>query len=286
VGKLSVNIILFHFSKSYPEQVIMDINNKNSEELVLIQITDLHIFTNKNEEFAGVNSSRSLQAVLSLIKRDFSDFDVMLATGDLVQDPEQAAYKNMLKLLSVIDQPIYYLPGNHDDPELMEEILGDHFVKNLSLNNWEIIFLNSYKPGTHSGYLKQEALISHDERLKNIKDSNILICLHHHPVSIESAWMDSIMLENPEDLFRILDKYDNVKGMIWGHIHQEFSQIRNNMLLMGSPSTCAQFLPHAKQFATDSLQPGYRWLKLMKDGRIESGVERINPQHYHEDIQD
>ncbi len=264
----------------------MNINNTNSEDLVLIQITDLHIFTNKKEVFAGVNSHRSLQAVLTLIKEDFSDFDAMLVTGDLVQDPEHEAYKNMLELLCTIDQPIYFLPGNHDEPELMKEILTDRYCQNLSLKNWEIIFLNSWKPGTHSGYLKDEELISLDERLSKSKDLNVLICLHHHPVSIESQWMDSMILENRDDLFNVLDKHDHIKGLIWGHIHQAFSQIRNNVLLLGTPSTCAQFLPHAKQFGTDSLQPGYRWLVLKSDGRIKTGINRVSPRHYPADKPD
>jgi Icc protein len=85
----------------------MNINNRKSANLVLIQISDLHIFTNKKDKFAGIDSYQSLQAVLTLIKEDFPDFDAMLVTGDLVQDPELAAYKNMLGLLQTIEQPIY-----------------------------------------------------------------------------------------------------------------------------------------------------------------------------------
>ena len=262
----------------------MNINNEKSPDLVLIQITDLHIFTNEDDEFSGVNSHSSLQAVLSQIKDDFPYYDLMLATGDLVQDTEETTYKNLLEILDQVDQPIYSLPGNHDDPGLMKKVFAAdqdkqikiHFDRQLQIRNWSILFLNSYKPNTHNGYLSQEELIALHEGLERAKDSNVLICLHHHPVSINSKWMDGMMLENPDDLFEIVDQYDHVKGIIWGHIHQEFSQVRKDVLLLGTPSTCAQFLPKAKEYGTDDKQPGYRWLKLKGDGSIETGIKRIN----------
>ena len=268
----------------------MNINNEKSADLVLIQITDLHIFTNGEDDFSGINSYNSLQAVLNLIKDDFSEYDLMLATGDLVQDTEETAYKNLLEILDQIDQPIYSLPGNHDDPELMRKMFKKnnniHFDQKVQIDNWSILFLNSYKANTHSGYLNKKELVALQEGLEKSKDSNVLICLHHHPVSINSEWMDGMMLENPDDLFEIVDQYDHVKGIIWGHIHQEFSQIRNDVLLLGTPSTCAQFLPKAKEYGTDDKQPGYRWLKLISNGDIETGIKRISPQHYHEDKPD
>ena len=253
--------------------------NKNSpEDLIIIQITDLHIFTNKEDMFDKVNTYQSLQAIITAIKNDFPDFTMVLVTGDLVQDPESGAYTNMLEILGSVDQPVYYLPGNHDDPELMLNILDTHFRQQIQLDNWGFFFLNSYKPATHSGYLEKKELNTLDSWLAETTDLNTLICLHHHPVSINSEWMDGMMLENPVELFEIIDKYDHVRGIIWGHIHQNFSQIRKNVLLLGTPSTCAQFLPGAKKFEIDTQQPGYRWLKLKNDGNIETGINRLSQE--------
>ncbi len=257
----------------------MNINNEKSADLVLIQITDLHLFTKKEDEFSGIKTYDSLQAVLTLIKDDFPEYDLMLATGDLVQDVEETAYKNLLDVLAQIDPPIYSLPGNHDDPELMRQMFKKsnklHFDRQVRKNNWTILFLNSYKAATRSGYLNKEELIALRDGLENSKGSNVLICLHHHPVSINSEWMDGMMLENPDDFFEIIDTYDHVKGIVWGHIHQEFSSKRNDVVLLGTPSTCAQFLPEASEYGTDDKQAGYRWLTLKQDGTIETGVKRI-----------
>ena len=258
----------------------MNINTDKTTGLVLIQISDSHIFTNEEDDFSGVNSHLSLQLVLTKIRDDFPDYDLMLATGDLVQDREEAAYENFLKILAQINQPIYCLPGNHDDPELMKKVFGKvanlHFNRQVQMKNWSILFLNSYKPTTHSGYLNKDELNALRAELEKSKKLNVLICLHHHPVSINSEWMDGMMLENPDSFLEIVDQYDHVSGIVFGHIHQEFSQIRNDVLLLGTPSTCAQFLPEAAEYGIDTKQPAYRCLKLKEDGSIETEVIRVS----------
>jgi len=82
-------------------------------------------------------------------------------------------------------------------------------------------------------------------------------------------------LQHPDSLFDILDQYDSVKGIIWGHIHQSFDEQRNGIQLMGTPSTCIQFVPKQDEFGIDLSPPGYRWLELHPDGSIRTGVEHI-----------
>ena len=82
-------------------------------------------------------------------------------------------------------------------------------------------------------------------------------------------------LDNPAAFFRVIDRYPQVRGVLWGHVHQEFTGRRDQILLLGSPSTCIQFLPGSRAFAMDSLTPGFRWLELRADGRIDTGIRRV-----------
>ena len=52
-------------------------------------------------------------------------------------------------------------------------------------------------------------------------------------------------------------------------------QIGGDLRLMASPSTCVQFAVGSSDFATDNLAPGYRWLRLYDDGRLESEIARL-----------
>jgi len=42
--------------------------------------------------------------------------------------------------------------------------------------------------------------------------------------------------------------------------------------LLATPSTCAQFLPHADEFAVDPRPPGYRTFELRPDGSLLTEV--------------
>ena len=40
------------------------------------------------------------------------------------------------------------------------------------------------------------------------------------------------------DVFdEVLDRHDNVRALLWGHIHQAFDQSRNGVRLLATPST-------------------------------------------------
>lgn len=81
-----------------------------------------------------------------------------------------------------------------------------------------------------------------------------------------------------------MDACPRVRGVLWGHIHQELDVERNGVRLLATPSTCIQFAPRSDDFALDHLLPGYRWLRLHADGRIETGVSRLRQLDYEIDF--
>lgn len=244
----------------------------------IIQITDPHIFASPEASLDGVNTADSLAQVLSLMrKRDWPPAAVVL-TGDLVEKISREAYQNLRATLLELDVSVYCLPGNHDDPELMRRVLpGEniYLVDHALFGEWILIFLNTHLPGNHGGHLDQTALECLARLLRHPQAEHALVCLHHPVVPIGSLWLDAMRLDNPEELFAVLDQQPKVKGVIWGHIHQEFSLYRKGVALLGTPSTCVQFLPGSDRFATDAQRPGYRWLTLGADGRLQSGIVRV-----------
>jgi Icc protein len=101
------------------------------------------------------------------------------------------------------------------------------------------------------------------------------VCLHHNPVPIGCEWMNPIGLRNPDALFAVLERFPQVRAVLWGHVHQEYDQMRGDVRLLASPSTCIQFAPGSVDFKVDTTAPGYRWLRLYDDGRLETGVSRV-----------
>ncbi len=130
-------------------------------------------------------------------------------------------------------------------------------------------------PGSVPGFLQDEQLQLLACSLSEAPERHHLVCFHHNPVPIGCPWMAAIGLRNPEALFAVLDRFPQARAVLWGHVHQEFDEIRNGVRLMASPSTCIQFEPGSEDFKVGTQAPGYRWLRLLPDGQIETGVERV-----------
>ncbi len=89
------------------------------------------------------------------------------------------------------------------------------------------------------------------------------------------AWLDTQVVANTADFWRVLDVFSHVKIVMWGHVHQAWQGERNGVVLMSVPSTCVQFKPHSEDFAIDDLAPGYRWLDLFDNGEFITGTSRV-----------
>ncbi|MEE9344198.1 MAG: 3',5'-cyclic-AMP phosphodiesterase [Methylococcales bacterium] len=245
----------------------------DNKTLRVVQITDAHLFANPASKLNGLNTLNSLQQVLQAVIN--CKPDIIIFTGDLVDKPTVAAYQQVKAVIDQLPVPVYCLPGNHDQPEQLKQCLSSDNIRvddSVMIGAWQLIFLNSYQAGTHSGKLDNTQLQMLNSNLSKHPKRPALICLHHHPVPIDSPWMDAMGLRQADDLFAVLDRYPQVKAVIWGHIHQQFEQTRNVIKLLGTPSTCIQFMPGATEFSLDDKPPGYRWLSLHCDGEIETGV--------------
>ena len=246
--------------------------------LLVAQLTDTHLFANEHGEMFGVRTAQSLRAVLEEVKPLQPQPNLLLLTGDLSQDETLDSYIHLREVISSLDIPAYWLPGNHDTPSLMEQILETTPIspeKSLQVGNWNVLLLNSAVPECVYGKLSSESLAWLEEQLQQKSEQPTLVALHHPPVAIASTWMDEINLRNPEDLYVILDRHPQVKVVLFGHIHQEFDTYRNAIRYLGTPSTCVQFQPQSREFAIDELQPGFRLLTLYADGSHATTVKRI-----------
>jgi Icc protein len=92
--------------------------------------------------------------------------------------------------------------------------------------------------------------------------------------------MDECMLTNSNELLNVVSKYNNIKIVAFGHIHQEFSTKISEVSFFGTPSTCIQFKPNQDLFTIDTtVTPGYREFILDNDGSFNTKIYRIDKSH-------
>jgi Icc protein len=243
----------------------------------ILQITDLHILPGLDDTFLGINTEHYFHAILELAFAEHHHFDLILVTGDLTQAPCPASYQRILNSLEAANMPCICLPGNHDDYELMQQIFNTGRVncrKQVLLENWQLICLNSQIPEAPGGYLSKQELLFLEDCLLSNPNHHALIAVHHHCLETKSAWMDTMMIENCQELWAIIDNYPQIRAITTGHIHQAMDITIGGVRVLGTPSTCFQFKPESKAFSLDTSPPGYRLIKLYADGRIESVIIR------------
>ncbi len=255
-------------------------DDRTSFRLRVIQLTDIHLFATSNQSLMGITTRASLLPIVEQISQLQPLPDILLLTGDLSQDGSPESYDQIIELLSPLNIPIYWLPGNHDCVDVMERsLIAPPFIADKSFvrNGWRFLLLNSQILGEVPGYLSDATLEWLQQQLTANPELPTTIAFHHPPLSLNTEWLDSSALQNPNALFQIVDQHPQVKLVLFGHIHQEVQQIRSGIAYLGCPSTCFQFARDHKTFTLDVDQyPGFRLLDLAPDGSWKTEVRRVD----------
>ena len=246
----------------------------------IVQLTDCHILADDDGRLRGVNTRRSFEAVFAAALGECGRPDLLLATGDLSEDGSPEAYRYLAAQFDAAGIPIFWLPGNHDDPAVMgAQLRGDALSdsRQVLAGGWLILLLDSTIAGEVHGRVSPAQLDYMDASLRRHAGSHALVCLHHQAVAAGSAWIDAKGLENDAEFRQRVSRHGNVRAVLWGHVHQEARHSIDGIEWMSTPSTCVQFQPGSPGFAIGDEAPGYRHLVLGADGGIETRVGRVPP---------
>lgn len=280
------------------------------QEVRVVQLTDSHLPQRPGDRVSGIRSDDSLAAVLARL-RDWTPLPhLMLATGDIADDGAAQAYRRFQHAVNRVQEswiearlkvtsgcvsgrldadgrvPYFAIPGNHDELPVFYAEFARHTPTAIDAGNWRIVLLDSVVAGQDPGFLtstQQQRLL---DAVQTAGARHVLVVLHHPPMEIGAPWLDNLKLENASWLFSTIERFPSIRGVLCGHVHQEFEGWYRStrsaqtggpaVRLLASPATCVQFKPGAEEYQVDSLGPGFRWLCLRPEGEIETGIERVD----------
>lgn len=249
--------------------------NNNQKDLTVIQISDTHLMNKEHLEFLQMNPFVTFHAVIDDIQQKYPNVNSIFHTGDLAQVPVSETYDTYVNFMGHTGIPFYQIPGNHDQAEFFPFHLNQNQAHAIQLGVWTFILLNSAVKNQIHGWIDDEQLQQLDQLLIEHKNQHIIITCHHHPLEMDSRWIDNHKLKNSESFTEIFKKHLNIKMVLFGHVHQESLNLWNNIHFYSTPSTCVQFKPKSEQFALDDTAPGYRVLHLKEDGTFSTKVHRV-----------
>lgn len=233
----------------------------------IIQISDTHLFGDKNKKINGSNSYLNLKKVLDYITNLSKKPELIVATGDLSQDCTFESYQHLANLLNASKIKYFLIPGNHDNVDVVNKVFEFNWVKNnvdysLEFNGWFIYFIDTSIYPNDEGHLSFDQLINFKNNLNQNKNKSTIVFMHHHPIKINSPWMDKMILNEKEKFNEVIKQNPQVRGIFFGHIHQVFEKNINDVFYASAPSTSFQVLPNCEMFAVEKLAPGYRTIEL------------------------
>lgn len=263
--------------------------------VTLAQISDTHLLADQSARLRGCNPWQSMQAVLQQALQ--AEPDGLLLTGDLAHSGEAEAYQQLQATIAPLGLPTYWLPGNHDDVEVMQAVLDSPFdglsvitspfitPRAIDLGAWQLLMLSSVLPQAQfgEGYVCPQTLQWLQTELHRYPHKPTAVALHHHPVPVKIDWVDQMQVQNASDLLFILDGCPQVKLVTFGHIHLGFCDRRDRpdnqppLFFYGCPSTHLQVT--TKTSTKQERLPGFRLFQLYADGTHQTQVQRLGTEH-------
>ncbi len=246
----------------------------------IVQITDLHLFQNREGVLARVSTWETFAAVLRQIERHHENFDYLILTGDLAQDEELETYRMLREALGDWLVRCRIIPGNHDNRAHLRKVFPELFPDDnepltfaVSSNDWKMIGLDTHIPGQTQGRIEAAQIQWLKEQLNRDPGTRTVLFMHHPPVAIRVDWLDRIGLDSATDLVKLIEASAQIKVVCAGHVHQEFSGRIGSAMLYTTPSTSVQFGARAEK-SFDTRAAGYRTLQL--DEHCHTQVHRLS----------
>ena len=239
----------------------------------VLHLTDPHLFAEGDGALRGTVTLASLNRVLDHYRGSGWEADLVALTGDLIQDNTAAAYGHCRDLLGDLGLPIHCVPGNHDVRGMMRDELPNppfSYCDATEYGDWLVVGIDSCAAGRAGGIVTDEEITRMKAMIASGGTAHVLVCLHHPPVPVGSKWLDSVGLDNGDQLLSELAGIGRIRVALFGHVHQVYDAEHNGIRIVGTPSTCRQFLPHSDDFAVDDRPPAYRRLELLPDGGVET----------------
>jgi 3',5'-cyclic AMP phosphodiesterase CpdA len=177
--------------------------------------------------YGQADTARHLAETVSEINAMRPTPDAVLITGDLVEHPGPVTYSHFRELIEPLGMPVYLMPGNHDDPEIMWGYFRDtpmfpgkapHFQYAIDDFPFRILMLNSHYDDSELPFFGPRRLQWLDEELTK-SDRPTLIAIHHPPMKTGIGFIDMIGEQWYRDLGEVLERHSHVMKIICGHGH-------------------------------------------------------------------
>ncbi len=214
--------------------------------MLIAQLSDPHLRPAGQLYQGLVDSNAQFDLAVKQLRALDPAPDLVLLSGDLVDEGSEAEYQSVRRALSAIGQPVFAIPGNHDEREAFRRCFSDQGYLpasgplNFAIGDrgpLRILALDVTVPGAHHGEVDDAACAWLEARLAEESGRPTVVMLHHPPFESGIAYIDAYNCRGGERLATLLSRYANVERVLCGHIHRHMQLRFGGSLLVTAPST-------------------------------------------------
>ena len=199
--------------------------------MIIAQISDTHIALDTEDSERRIEDFKTtIRHINALDPKP----DVIVHTGDIVQNGLPQEYEVCRDILMEATVPVYLMVGNKDDRANLRAVFhraaylndGDGFIS-YAVDGYplRLIMLDTLNPGSRKGDFCQQRIAQLSEMLDASPDKPTLVFAHHPPFLVQEG-PEPLHFETPEimEQFRHhLGKHEQVLALCCGHVHRGVS---------------------------------------------------------------
>jgi Icc protein len=218
--------------------------------MLICQLTDLHIRPDGLAAYKVVETTtlteRAFRAVAALDPQP----QAVIVTGDLTECGLASEYRVFEQLAGqYLKQPVYVIPGNHDDRGPFRAVLADlpgidrdkNFIQYVIDDHpVRLVMLDTVVPGAAHGWLCDERLDFLERALAEQPNKPTLVAMHHPPFTSGIEHMDRINLRDAGRFAAVVSRHRQVERIICGHHHRSVIARVGNAIASIGPSVAHQ----------------------------------------------
>lgn len=241
----------------------------------ILLLNDMHI-SEAGDFFQQRDSGLVFEQVLQTLLTEQRP-DMVLLNGDLcATDPVAETYQRVRSIMSGFNTPVMSLPGNHDDPKMMQHDLplphtvlrqcgGTAFQLNpadpycgwCNLQGWGILWLNTSDNTLNAQQIDWLNAVSHNL----VAEHGTIVFMHHPPTSIPSRFMETnYPLHNRAAAWAALAQVPALERVFCGHYHRTWNTAGSLVTMVSSSLYTID--PESENHRILHYNPGYARIHL------------------------
>lgn len=252
--------------------------------VLVAHITDSHVLAEGRLLADRFDTGAAFDRLVASLAAEPVQPDMIVFSGDLGEDATAEEYTHVALGLRRLGLPVLAVPGNHDKrapmlaalPDMTGQTASGHLCVQRAFGALTFLGLDTLVEGAPHGELCPERLTWLEQALQSCASRDVVLVLHHPPITTGLQDMDGMgLLVGRDRLAELIARHGRVRAVLCGHMHRAITGGCGGAPVLVAPSASHQIafdLRSGVAFRFSDEPPQYMMHHFAPDGDRVSHV--------------